>query len=100
MPAANGLSPTPRAIAMIAASTLPICRSIQAGLRWSSHASNPMRLSPGERRLMQLCAQGARAGELATRMAISIEALGRRVGNVYRKLSWDVRSGSLSLLAA
>lgn len=69
-------------------------------LDWSSHASNPMRLSPGERHLMQLCAQGARAGELATRMAISIEALGRRVGNVYRKLSWDVRSGSLSLLAA
>jgi hypothetical protein len=25
----------------------------------------------------------------------SREALGRRIGNVYRKLSWDVRGGSL-----
>ena len=59
-----------------------------------------MRLSPGECRLLQCLAQGARAGEVAARMAISVEALGRRIGNVYRKLSWDVRSGSLSLLAA
>jgi DNA-binding NarL/FixJ family response regulator len=69
-------------------------------LDWQSHAHNPMRLSPGERRLAQLVAQGARAAELAAAMAISLESVGRRIGNIYRKLSWDVRSGSLMLLAA
>ena len=69
-------------------------------LDWQSHGSNPMQLSPGERRLLQRLAQGARIGELAARMGQSVEALGRRLGNVYRKLSWDVRSGSLALLAA
>ena len=69
-------------------------------LDWQTHGGNPMQLSPGERRLVQLLAQGARCGELAARMAQSVEALGRRIGNVYRKLSWDVRSGSLALLAA
>ena len=69
-------------------------------LDWRSHAANPLRLSPGECRLVQALAQGARSGEVAARMGLSVEALGRRIGNVYRKLSWDVRSGSLSLLAA
>ena len=70
------------------------------GLDWHSHGANPMHLSPGECRLVQALAKGARAGELANRMAVSVESLGRRIGNIYRKLSWDVRSGSLSLLAA
>ncbi len=69
-------------------------------LDWRTDAHNPMRLSPGERRLAQLVAQGARAAELAAAMAISLESVGRRIGNIYRKLSWDVRSGSLMLLAA
>jgi DNA-binding CsgD family transcriptional regulator len=69
-------------------------------LDWHSHEANPLRLSPGECRLVQRVAQGVRASEVAARMAISVEALGRRIGNVYRKLAWDVRSGSLSLLAA
>lgn len=69
-------------------------------LDWQTDARNPMKLSPGERRLAQLVAQGARAAELAAAMAISLEAVGRRIGNIYRKLSWDVRSGSLTLLAA
>ena len=69
-------------------------------LDWQSHAANPMRLSPGECWLLRSMAEGSRCAELAARMAISVEALGRRIGNVYRKLSWDVRSGSLSLLAA
>lgn len=64
-------------------------------LDWRTDAHNPMKLSPGERRLAQLVAQGTRAPELAAAMAISLESLGRRVGNIYRKLSWDVRSGSL-----
>lgn len=69
-------------------------------LDWQTDARNPMKLSPGERRMAQLVAQGARAAELAAAMAISLEAVGRRIGNIYRKLSWDVRSGSLMLLAA
>lgn len=69
-------------------------------LDWRSHGANPMKLSPGECRLLQLTAQGARHTELAARMALSVESIGRRIGNVYRKLSWDVRSGSLALLAA
>lgn len=69
-------------------------------LDWHSHAANPMRLSPGECWLLRCLAEGTRAAEVASRMAVSVEALGRRIGNVYRKLSWDLRSGSLSLLAA
>lgn len=69
-------------------------------LDWRTNAANPMKLSPGECRLAQLVAQGKRSAELAAAMAISLETVGRRIGNVYRKLSWDVRSGSLTLLAA
>jgi DNA-binding NarL/FixJ family response regulator len=69
-------------------------------LDWTTHGANPMKLSPGECRLVRLLAQGMLAGEVAARMALSFEAVGRRVGNLYRKLSWDVRSGSLALQAA
>lgn len=72
----------------------------ERALDWHSHAANPMRLSPGECRLMQVLAQGSRSAELSARMAISAETLGRRIAKIYRKLSWDLRSGSLSLLAA
>lgn len=68
-------------------------------LDWHTHGSNPLKLSPGERRLAQLVAQGARLPEVAAAMAMSLEAVGRRVGNIYRKLSWDVRSGSLMMAA-
>ena len=71
----------------------------ERALDWHSHAANPMRLSPGECRLLRCLAEGSRGAELAARMAISAEALGRRIGNIYRKLSWDVRSGSLALAA-
>lgn len=69
-------------------------------LDWQTHAANPMQLSPGERRLLQLIAARARSGEVATRTALSLEAVGRRIGNLYRKVGWDVRSGALALLAA
>jgi DNA-binding NarL/FixJ family response regulator len=72
----------------------------ERALDWSSHAANPLRLSPGERRLLQLLAQGVRSAEVCTRTALSLEGLGRRIGNLYRKLSWDIRSGSLALQAA
>lgn len=72
----------------------------ERALDWHRHATNPLHLSPGECSLVQSLAQGVRSGEIAARMGLSVEALGRRVGNAYRKLSWDVRSGSLSLLAA
>jgi two-component system, NarL family, response regulator DevR len=69
-------------------------------LDWATHAANPMRLSPGECRLLQLLAGGATTSEVAVRCAQSLESIGRRIANLYRKLSWDVRSGSLALLAA
>jgi len=69
-------------------------------LDWSTHAANPMRLSPGEHRLLQLLAGGATSSEVAARCALSLESVARRIANLYRKLSWDVRSGSLALLAA
>ena len=69
-------------------------------LDWSSQRANPLQLSPGELRLVQLISQDLRTSELAARMALSIEAVGRRIANIYQKLSWDVRSGSLSLAAA
>lgn len=69
-------------------------------LDWHTHATNPMRLSPGECWLLRTLAEGTRPAEAALRQGVSAEALGRRLGNVYRKLSWDLRSGSLSLQAA
>ena len=69
-------------------------------LDWQSHGTNPMRLSPGEVRLVQLLAQGSRGGEVAARTGQSVEAIGRRIANIYRKLGWDLRRGALSLLAA
>ena len=69
-------------------------------LDWRSHAANPLQLSPGEVRLVQRVAAGLRTADLAARMGLSLEAVGRRIANLYRKLSWDVRSGALSLLAA
>jgi DNA-binding NarL/FixJ family response regulator len=95
--------------APLAAKTLQFFgEPVQAGARvvddraldWHSQAANPMKLSPGERRLLQLLAQGVRSAQVCARMALSVEAMGRRIGNVYRKLSWDVRSGSLALQAA
>jgi len=84
------LHPAPRRAAMLD----------ERDLDWQSHATNPMRLSPGEARLVQLLAQGSRSGEVASRVGHSVEAVGRRIANVYRKLGWDVRRGALSLLAA
>lgn len=69
-------------------------------LDWQTDAANPMRLSPGERRLVQLLAQGLRAATIAGRMAVSVESIGRRIGMVYRKIRWDVSSGALALMAA
>jgi len=72
----------------------------ERGLDWTAHASNPMRLSAGECWMLRTLATGMRPAEVALRMAVSAEVLGRRIGNVYRKLNWDLRSGSLSLRAA
>jgi two-component system response regulator DevR len=69
-------------------------------LDWHTQAANPMRLSPGEHRLLHLIMGGLRSAEIAARTATSVESVGRRIGNLYRKLGWDVRSGALSLLAA
>ncbi len=80
--------------------TAPTPSTDDRRLDWASQRANPLQLSPGELRLVQLISQGVSVGELAVRMALSVEALGRRVANIYRKLSWDVRSGSLSLHAA
>ena len=79
--------------------TAPTQSSEDRRLDWSSHRANPLQMSPGELRLAQLISHGVSVGQLAVRMALSLEALGRRIANIYRKLSWDVRSGSLSLHA-
>jgi DNA-binding NarL/FixJ family response regulator len=84
------LQPTPRRAAAMD----------ERHLDWQSHDSNPMRLSPGEVRLAQLMAQGARSGEVAARTGQSVESVGRRIATIYRKLGWDLRRGALSLLAA
>ena len=72
----------------------------ERGWEWRTHSANPVRLSLGECRLVQALAQGARVPEVAARMGLKVEGPGRRLGNIYRKLSWYVRSGSLLLLAA
>jgi DNA-binding NarL/FixJ family response regulator len=69
-------------------------------LDWQTNATNPMLLSPGERRLLRLIMGGMGSAEVAARTATSVEAVGRRIAHVYRKLAWDVNSGALSPLAA
>lgn len=69
-------------------------------LDWDTDATNPLRLSPGEWRLLHLVAAGATSAAVAIRTAQSLPAIGRRITRLYRKLSWDVRSGLLSLQAA
>lgn len=72
----------------------------ERGVDWNTHATNPMRLSPGECGLLRMLVEGTGPAEAAARLSLSGEAVGRRIGNLYRKLSWDLRSGCLSLQAA
>lgn len=69
-------------------------------LDWQTNAQNPMKLSPGERRLLALLAQGQSASTVAVRTGLSLEHVGRRVSTIFRKLQWDVRTGQLTLQAA
>ena len=85
------------------APSAPASRTTPAEARtldWKTNAANPMRLSPGECWLLRTLSEGTRGADIPLRLAVSAETLGRRIGNVYRKLNWDLRSGSLSLLAA
>jgi DNA-binding NarL/FixJ family response regulator len=72
----------------------------ERALDWSTDAQNPLRLSRAERHMLVLFAQGAGIGPIAARLGVSVESVGRRTANVYRKLQWELRSGSLSLQAA
>jgi DNA-binding NarL/FixJ family response regulator len=72
----------------------------ERALDWVTDAQNPLRLSRAERHLLVLLAQGHGVAPIAVRMGVSVESIGRRIANVYRKLQWDLRSGALSLQAA
>jgi hypothetical protein len=50
--------------------------------------------------MLVLFALGEPIGAVAVRLGMSVEHVGRRTANIYRKLQWDVRSGALSLQAA
>lgn len=69
----------------------------ERALDWSRGALDPLQLSRGEQHLLALFAQGEPLPAVATRLGVSIESIGRRATNLYRKLQWDLRSGSLSL---
>jgi len=84
-------------IANGSASTPPIN---ERALDWMTDGQNPLRLSRAEQHMLALLSQGHGIGQIAVRMGVSVESVGRRVANVYRKIQWDVRSGSLSLQAA
>lgn len=81
------------------AATAPLPAN-ERGLDWVTDAQNPLRLSRAERHMLVLLAQGNGVGQIAVRMGVSVESIGRRIANVYRKLQWDLRSGALSLQAA
>lgn len=72
----------------------------ERALDWVTDGQNPLRLSRAEQHMLLLVSQGHGVGQIAVRMGVSVESIGRRVANVYRKMQWDVRSGSLSLQAA
>ncbi len=69
-------------------------------LDWVNGARDPLRLTAGERYMLVLFALGEPIGAVAVRLGLSVEHVGRRTANVYRKLQWDLRSGSLALKAA
>jgi DNA-binding NarL/FixJ family response regulator len=72
----------------------------ERSLDWSADAHNPLRLSRAEQHMLRLLGEQHGVGEIALRMGVSVESIGRRIANVYRKIRWDVRSGALSLQAA
>ena len=72
----------------------------ERALDWLTDGQNPLRLSRAEQHMLVLLSQGHGVGQIAVRMGVSVEAIGRRIANIYRKVQWDVRSGSLSLQAA
>jgi DNA-binding NarL/FixJ family response regulator len=81
----------------IAGTTAPVN---ERALDWATDGQNPLRLSRAEQHMLMLLSHGHGVGQIAMRMGVSAESIGRRVANVYRKMQWDVRSGSLSLQAA
>jgi len=72
----------------------------ERALDWLNDGQNPLRLSRAEQHMLVLLSRGHGVGQIAVRMGVSVESIGRRIANVYRKIQWDVRSGSLSLQAA
>jgi DNA-binding NarL/FixJ family response regulator len=74
--------------------------SDERSLDWSADAHNPLRLSRAEQHMLMLLSEQHGIGEVALRMGVSVESIGRRIANVYRKIRWDVRSGALSMQAA
>jgi DNA-binding NarL/FixJ family response regulator len=72
----------------------------ERALDWVADGHNPLCLSRAEQHMLTLLSQGNSVGPIAVRMGVSVESIGRRIANIYRKIQWDVRSGSLSLQAA
>jgi DNA-binding NarL/FixJ family response regulator len=72
----------------------------ERALDWEMDAHNPLRLSRAEQHMLVLLSQGHGVGQIAVRMGVSVECIGRRIGNVYRKMQWELSSGSLSMQAA
>lgn len=72
----------------------------ERSLDWSVGAHNPLQLSRAEQHMLLLLSECHGIGGVALRMGVSVESIGRRIANIYRKIRWDVRSGGLSLQAA
>ncbi|HUG22438.1 response regulator transcription factor [Piscinibacter sp.] len=63
-------------------------------------SQNPLRLNESDERLLRWTAEGYLVNEVARGLQLSPQSVGVRIRNIYRKLQFDVRAASLSLMAA
>jgi DNA-binding NarL/FixJ family response regulator len=60
---------------------------------------NPVHLTETDRLLLQWTAEGYLPSEVARGLQLTVQAVGVRIRNIYRKLQFDLRSGALSMAA-
>jgi DNA-binding NarL/FixJ family response regulator len=65
-----------------------------------SSDTGPLQLTPGERLMLDYISEGYTTQEIARHLRLSEAQVTVRVRNVYRKLQFDLRAGSLQLASA
>jgi DNA-binding NarL/FixJ family response regulator len=72
------------------------------GVEWAqtdfgTDNQNPMRLTETDRLLLQWTSEGYLPNEVARGLQLTVQAVGVRIRNIYRKLQFDLRAGAMSV---